>query len=632
MQFALHEHLVNLGSLGLLALTTEFCGTCALPLPARNIGYAYWCDGDGRQHDRFDLCSRSLSHEAVTRTITKIRDTYPNLPAVAGDKLNWQVDQATVNYVQLPQHAGDLGQGRALLVFAGSVGPALLRVVDMVTNTVLTEETADDLMQRLGIHIPDYLLDTGLFLYASGNGLAKIAIHADFRLFRFTGTILELALPDIDNLARDDVAFSATHLYLRNRETGQIRSFPLAGSGDLLTGKPRHARKGYAGIAAAANVDRFATADHSGLIEVIDNGCASVAALRVAPPVHRSQFALSISPNGRYLLAMAWEHTWLIDIDRRAHSLVDHLMPREEAPLHQEETGVEVRFLPASCALDDGFITLNQGRVQSFPTTSLEWQAALPAKAARRTQPPVYKALLETWRRPAIALRPGKYKPDRRSHFYGHADLPPDTPLPEYDGKPMTLLCQIDLTEVAATAAAIGLPDHGLLGFYAAENDEGEALTDDFEPIATQVLWTPEVATAVVRHVATNRKPLGIRLVKDRTDLPAADASVVQTHLLHDNEIAEYQYFLDSRFREGLPSGHRLGGYPTLLQSFDPAKQAAALANDGREARGWRLLLQLDSDDEFMWGTDTGMLYFMIHEDDLARTDFSRVQAFCEGY
>jgi uncharacterized protein YwqG len=33
-----------------------------------------------------------------------------------------------------------------------------------------------------------------------------------------------------------------------------------------------------------------------------------------------------------------------------------------------------------------------------------------------------------------------------------------------------------------------------------------------------------------------------------------------------------------------------------------------------------------------MWGTDSGMLYFMIHEDDLARGDFSQVQAFCEGY
>jgi uncharacterized protein YwqG len=42
-----------------------------------------------------------------------------------------------------------------------------------------------------------------------------------------------------------------------------------------------------------------------------------------------------------------------------------------------------------------------------------------------------------------------------------------------------------------------------------------------------------------------------------------------------------------------------------------------------RQGERWRLLLQLDSDDAWMWG-DCGRLYFWVHEADLARGDFSR--------
>ena len=38
-------------------------------------------------------------------------------------------------------------------------------------------------------------------------------------------------------------------------------------------------------------------------------------------------------------------------------------------------------------------------------------------------------------------------------------------------------------------------------------------------------------------------------------------------------------------------------------------------------SEGWRLLLQLASDDPIMWGTDTGRLYLLVHEEDLARPE-----------
>ena len=58
-----------------------------------------------------------------------------------------------------------------------------------------------------------------------------------------------------------------------------------------------------------------------------------------------------------------------------------------------------------------------------------------------------------------------------------------------------------------------------------------------------------------------------------------------------------------------------------------------AACADGRTAQptAWRLLLQLNSDDTVMWGTDSGLLYVLIHEEDLAARDFSRTVFLTQG-
>lgn len=45
----------------------------------------------------------------------------------------------------------------------------------------------------------------------------------------------------------------------------------------------------------------------------------------------------------------------------------------------------------------------------------------------------------------------------------------------------------------------------------------------------------------------------------------------------------------------------------------------------------WGLLLQVDSDDAFMWSTDSGTLFFLIEEDALAARDVTRVVALTQG-
>ena len=631
MHFLLHENVVDLGVHGLLTITTEYVGRSTPSLPAQRFGYARWHDTRGDLHDRLDCCTRPVAEADIRHALERSRKAVTG-SSHSRDRLDWLEGQLDAGYRQLPQFVGDFGDGSALLLFSGAIRPDLLRVVDIPSAAVLVEETADDLIARCGMRVPDYLRDYGLVLYASGNAFAHVAVCADFRLFRYTDHRLEVAKPEFPVNGSGDLAMSATHFYLRDRGTGRILVAPQDGNGKAEEFKPAHGRKGYTGIAAAACADRFVMASESGVILVIDSTGHTIAALRLVPLVAKAQFDLTMSPDGRYVLAKSWEHAWVVDIDQQMQAAVDTLLPSCAARERTTEPTPTIDFAPASRMVAAGLAVVHNGKLHLTPYSRFDWQPALPAKAARRSQPPAYKALLETWRKPAIALRPTKGKSCSRTHLYGLADLPANVAPPSHEGIPMVPLCQIDLSEIAGIARDIGLPDHGLLEFFVAENDDGEVLNEEFNPISTKVLWHEDADSTQPSPNTRAHPSLSLKAMKDRADLPAADAAIVQAQGLADHGLAEYQSFLESRFPDGLPSGHRLGGYPTLVQQTDPAQLATDLADDGREAKGWRLLLQLNSDDEFMWGTDSGMLYFMIHEDDLARGDFSQVQAFCEGY
>lgn len=76
------------------------------------------------------------------------------------------------------------------------------------------------------------------------------------------------------------------------------------------------------------------------------------------------------------------------------------------------------------------------------------------------------------------------------------------------------------------------------------------------------------------------------------------------------------EYLEDSLYDEFSPSGHKIGGYAYFTQS-DPREYDDVL-------KDYIVLLQIDSDDEIMWG-DSGVANFFIHPDDLAKKDFSKV-------
>ena len=69
---------------------------------------------------------------------------------------------------------------------------------------------------------------------------------------------------------------------------------------------------------------------------------------------------------------------------------------------------------------------------------------------------------------------------------------------------------------------------------------------------------------------------------------------------------------------------HQIGGYPNPVQGDDMEGECASLI--GGIASEWRLLLQLDTDDDagMMWG-DMGSIYFWVRERDARARDFSRI-------
>lgn len=74
---------------------------------------------------------------------------------------------------------------------------------------------------------------------------------------------------------------------------------------------------------------------------------------------------------------------------------------------------------------------------------------------------------------------------------------------------------------------------------------------------------------------------------------------------------------------------HQIGGYPCPVQSDSMEAQRHDIARrlgQPSDMADWRLLLQLDTDDDagMMWG-DVGSLYFWVREQDARAGDFSKI-------
>ena len=242
--------------------------------------------------------------------------------------------------------------------------------------------------------------------------------------------------------------------------------------------------------------------------------------------------------------------------------------------------------------------------------------------------------------------------PRGASRFGGVPDLPAGVPWPARgNGTPLAFLGQLAWAEVARACPAERLPSTGALFFFydADAQPWGHASEHD----GWRVLDTAENDLLRAPHPAgTVASPRCCALdLRSTWSLPSAAV------LTYDELATTRGALRDVRASLTGIGGHRFlgwpdevqgsmyGGFPGVLQTTKTRHGVNPFTKEGitipgntldgvpadvlallRTKAEWRLLLQLDSDDElgWCWG-DMGTLYFWIREDDLRARRFDRV-------
>jgi uncharacterized protein YwqG len=227
------------------------------------------------------------------------------------------------------------------------------------------------------------------------------------------------------------------------------------------------------------------------------------------------------------------------------------------------------------------------------------------------------------------------------SHFGGSPNLPSSIEWPEKNGKKLTFLARISLTEVHRTLPVPWLPQSGaLLFFYDVDQqpwgfdpkDRGGfavVLVPDLPALNQEMRQSGEISVIPHRNVAMKRIDV----------MPLWENAVVRSLKLTEREWEQLEK-LDVAAFDGKPR-HQVSGLPSPQQG-DDMDLGCQLASNGvycgdakgyksqraselKDGKGnWRLLFQMDSDDELevMWG-DGGMLYFWVEEQKARDGNFS---------
>lgn len=230
------------------------------------------------------------------------------------------------------------------------------------------------------------------------------------------------------------------------------------------------------------------------------------------------------------------------------------------------------------------------------------------------------------------------------SRLGGLPQMPADMAWPEYDGKPQAFLAQIDLAEIHA-AMPSSLPATGFLFFF---YDQEQGMWG-FDPKDAEGWRVLHVQTDC-RSLPECSPPEG--LPEDFIYQPKP-VQAERIELLPDSQrLPDFEFdwnrdgdtYIECRQEVfGNQPLHQMLGFPTPVQA-DEMELECQLASNGIYVGGpegyedprvdglsagaseWKLLLQLDSDDDcgWMWG-DAGTLYFWMREPDMKAGDFSHV-------
>ena len=642
MALLLHEKLIDLGPHGLLALTIG--DAFAMPLPVQLFGYARWHDQHGAQHDRLDLCTRRLSRAIVNESLAQQRaKNFFDNPSVSG-RIAWCAKHVSDDYTEAPTAAAAFGGALVLLVFAGVTGRAVLRIIDVVAGSVVYEETSASLCARLEIKPLAYhraLIDQPL-VHAAGSGHILLTVaHTGKLLSLKDGALEPRDIPGPINSSES--AFCANGVIYQSAVDGVYQIAWLGTQGAKASFTSGYNIKAHSPLAGAAGADRFAISHGGGTVEVIDGHGGLVGAYRPYPRAASNEgFAIGLSFFGRYLFAACDNGAWVIDL--ADDTVAPFVYPPYAQRGERTQFSPEVIYQAGVAVTDEGIFTLAGKGLTHVPFARLDWAPVTRAgqRYKRAGSAAAYRTILPALVKPALALKAIKSKGASASFMYGLPVFPEDVAWPEHAGHRMQLLCQLDLGDAAALLPGDTLPSEGRLLFFVSVDEQGALAEDDeMAPQAVRVLWLPpgqaQAGEGTISHPSLAAKP--VRLVRERSELPQPDAAIVAVQLLSDIELEEYRAYFEHKLPDGISRGNRLGGYPAALQG-NAVEAHAAFRRDGefpaRDPAGWqvaarwRLLMQFESD-QFMWGTDSGILYFMIHEDDLQRRDFSGVIGICAG-
>lgn len=213
---------------------------------------------------------------------------------------------------------------------------------------------------------------------------------------------------------------------------------------------------------------------------------------------------------------------------------------------------------------------------------------------------------------------------------------------PRRDGVALGFLAQIDLAEVARACDFDWLPSSGSLVFF-------------YDIVESPWGYDPAHARSwKVEHVSAGGAPLALPGDIDASCVLAERSVAVRRVLLPPDsgpelealELSDRELDLLDTHREALfdhGPAHQMGGFPSPIQSDDMELECQLVSSglycgnasgygDPRAkeleagASDWRLLLQLDSDEELnvMWG-DVGRLYFWVRAQEARRGDFRGV-------
>ncbi len=227
------------------------------------------------------------------------------------------------------------------------------------------------------------------------------------------------------------------------------------------------------------------------------------------------------------------------------------------------------------------------------------------------------------------------------SKLGGKPELPATMDWPDGREHPRCFVAQLDLAEVRAANGPDWLPAEGRLYFFYDED-----ATDSLDLVACYASQEP---AGPERSAPDGYEPDPMfeerRVGFERLiSMPSLDwLGVLNQTGLADADFDELIEAPDKPFGDG--PQHRIGGYASEIQSAQMELECEFRSRSvtpnywqvppavAKGAEDWRLLLQVDSDDELaMNWIDTGRLYIFVRERDARKGDFSRTATIIQFY